>query len=799
MIRLRRVTLVSIFLLLIQAQLFAQSGVIRGTVKDAISNAPISLAIVSIQGTTLGAKTNDEGGFEIINLQPGLYNLDISFLGYKKKTLFEIAVDNSKPTFVEIQLEKIAKEVKEVKVTGRKDKTEESPLSLRTIGVNEIQRNPGGNRDISKVIQSLPGAGSNVGFRNDIIIRGGGPSENRFYLDGVEIPNINHFATQGANGGPVGILNVDFLQDVGYYSGAFPANRGNTLSSVFEFKMKNPRTDSWHGAFTLGSSDVGLRAEGPLSAKSGLMLSVRRSYLQFLFKALALPFLPTYNDVQIKYKHNIDKKNEITFLMLGAYDVAVLNTGENETESQRYILDYLPEQKQWNYTTGLVYKHYKPNSFQTFVLSRNMLDNNAFKYPGNDRSLPIRLQYKSQEIENKFRFENNIRLQDWKINYGVGLEYVKYNNNTYNVLSLPGGIIDTIDYASAIDFFKYGVFGQISRALLKNRLTLSAGLRMDGNTYTEAMRNPLQQLSPRISASYAITDRLNVNANTGLYYQTPSYTALGFKDTSNQYINRVNNLQFIQCLHYVGGIEYSTGKNARFTLEGFYKKYQNYPQSVVRGISLANEGGNFGVVGNESVRSLSIGRSYGLELFAQQKLYKGFYGIMAITLFRSEFVNANSAEYAPSNWDQRYIVNLTAGKKIKRNWEFGAKFRLTGGRPYTPYDTALSSVTYVWDVSNQGQFDYTRVNQNRLPLTHQLDIRIDKKYFFKNWNLNVFLDIQNVYGFAAQEQDILTVQRDANGQALIDPNAGFPPRYQTKFLENTTGTVLPTIGIIIEY
>jgi hypothetical protein len=213
MIRLRRVTLVIVLLLLIQPHLFAQSGVIRGTVKDAISNVPISLAIVSIQGTTLGAKTNDEGGFEIINLQPGLYNLDISFLGYKKKTLFEIAVDNSKPTFVEIQLEKIAKEVKEVKVTGRKDKTEESPLSLRTIGVNEIQRNPGGNRDISKVIQSLPGAGSNVGFRNDIIIRGGGPSENRFYLDGVEIPNINHFATQGANGGPVGILNVDFLQD----------------------------------------------------------------------------------------------------------------------------------------------------------------------------------------------------------------------------------------------------------------------------------------------------------------------------------------------------------------------------------------------------------------------------------------------------------------------------------------------------------------------------------------------------------------------------------------------------------
>lgn len=777
----------------------AQNGVIRGTVRDAISNEAISLAVITIQGTSLGAKSAEDGSYEIKNLSPGLYNLDISFVGYKRKTIYEIAVDNSKPTFVEIRLEKNAKEVQEIKVKGRKDKTEESPLSLRNIGVNEIQRNPGGNRDISKVIQSLPGAGSSVGFRNDIIIRGGGPSENRFYLDGVEIPNINHFATQGANGGPVGILNVDFLQDVGYYSGAFPANRGNTLSSVFEFKMKNPRTDSWHGAFTLGSSDVGLRAEGPLNEKMGLMVSVRRSYLQFLFKALELPFLPTYNDLQVKYKYQIDKKNELTFIMLGAYDVATLNTGENKTESQRYILDYLPEQKQWNYTTGLIYKHFKPNSFQTIVLSRNMLDNYAFKFPNNDRNLPERLKYKSQEIENKLRIENTIRRSEWKMNYGIGLEYVKYNNETYNILSLPQGVVDTIDYQAAIDFFRYNAFAQVSRPFFDEKLTLSAGLRMDGNSYSKTMANPLQQISPRVSASYALTNKFNINFNAGLYYQTPAYTTLGFRDSNLQYVNRANNLKYIQCAHLVGGLEYSSGKNARFTIEGFYKKYANYPQSVDRGLSLANEGGEFGVVGDEAVRSISLGRSYGIELFAQQKLYKGFYGLMAITLFRSEFINANSSDYAPSNWDQRFIINLTAGKKLKRNWELGAKFRLTGGRPYTPFDTTLSSITYVWDVTNQGIPNYNRVNQNRLPVNHQLDIRIDKKYFFKNWNLNIFLDIQNVYGFAAKEQDILSVQRDANGNAIIDPNSGIPPRYQIKFLENSTGTVLPTIGLIIEY
>ncbi len=322
---------------------------------------------------------------------------------------------------------------------------------------------------------------------------------------------------------------------------------------------------------------------------------------------------------------------------------------------------------------------------------------------------------------------------------------------------------------------------------------------MDGNTYSKAMQNPLKQLSPRFSASYAITDKLNINFNTGLYYQTPAYTTLGFKDSAGNYINKANNLQYLKCLHLVGGLEYSSKKNARYTIEGFYKDYSQYPQSVLRGIALANEGGEFGVVGNEAVRSIAQGRAYGIELFMQQKLFKGFYGLAAITLFRSEFINANKSTFTPSNRDQRFIINLTAGKKLKRNWEAGAKFRLTGGRPYTPYDTALSAVTYVWDISNQGQVDYSRINENRLPVNHQLDIRIDKKYYFKHWNLNLYLDIQNVYKFSAKDRAYISVKRDANGQPLLDPNFASPPRYQMQFLDNNTGTILPTIGIIIEY
>lgn len=786
----------SLLLFFISVSSFAQNGVLKGTVKDAISNETLPFAAVQIQNTTQGSKTDDEGKFEIKELKAGLYNIEVSYLGYKKKTIYEIAVDNAKPTFLEILLEKSEKTVKEVTVKVRKDRTEESPLSLRSIGINEIQRNPGGNRDISKVIQSLPGAGSSVGFRNDIIIRGGGPTENRFFLDGIEIPNLNHFATQGANGGPVGILNVDFIEDVSYYAGAFPANRGNMLSSLFEFKMKNPRTDGWHGAFTLGTSDIGVRTEGPINDKSALMLSVRRSYLQLLFKAIGLPFLPTYNDMQVKYKYNIDKKNEISYIMIGAYDVSNLNTAENESEFQKYVLGYLPQQTQWNYTNGIVYKHYKTNSFQTLVLSRNMLSNRFLKYKNNDETNTKLWDYNSQEIENKIRFENTQRIGSWKLNYGAGSEYVKYSNDNYNIISLPNGINDTLDFNAGIDFFKYSLFGQVSKTLLNDALTLSAGIRTDAATYSPEMQNPLKQLSPRFSASYAITDFLKVNFNTGLYHQLPSYTTLGFRNTQGQYLNRINGLRYIQCAHWVGGIEYSTTKNSRFTIESFYKNYNLYPQSTTRGLSLANEGGDFGVAGNEEVRSISTGRSYGLELFAQQKLYKGFYGLLAVTLFRSEFSNITGL--VPSSWDQRFIINLTAGKKLKRDWEIGAKFRYTGGRPYTPFDTSLSALVNVWDVMQMGLLDVSLINQNRLRSNHQLDFRIDKKYFFKRWNLNLYFDVQNAYVFQSQLPDILTVQRDAAGNPL-PVNGSTPPRYQIQLLPNTSGTLLPTLGIIIEY
>ena len=389
----------TLLLLLNNQILIAQTSVIKGTVKDATNNETIPFANVFIEQINLGVASDLEGNYKLENLKPGLYNLKCSFVGYEPITISEIIVNPNKPTILDIKLIESSTSLDVVEITASPfQKSEESPVSKRSISATEIYRNPGGNRDISKVITSLPGVASTVSFRNDIIIRGGAPNENRFYLDGIEIPNINHFATQGSSGGPVGMINVNFIREVDLYSGAFPANRGNTLSSVLEFKQIDGNPDRIATTLTVGSSDFGITLDGPMSDNTTFVFSARRSYLQLLFSAIGLPFLPTYNDSQFKIKTKLDEKNQITFIGLGAIDDFVLNTGINENilakeiltqqdssdiKNNNYILGYLPVTTQWNYAVGANWTHFNDNSFQNFIFSRNHLSITSFKYKDN--------------------------------------------------------------------------------------------------------------------------------------------------------------------------------------------------------------------------------------------------------------------------------------------------------------------------------------------------------------------------------------------------------------------------------
>jgi len=787
--------LLIILLILASSPSFAQECIIQGRVLNAINNEPVPYAVVVLKDgkVTLPTTADSLGKYRITAPRPGLYNLEVVMTGFQTYYKFEIELKPERKAEVDVSLEESQKSLGEVTISANPFiRREESPLSMRSIGVSEVKRNPGANRDISKVLQSLPGVASLVAFRNDLIVRGGSPNENRFYLDGIEVPNINHFATQGASGGPVGMLNVDFINEVDFYSGAFPANRGNTLSSVLDIKFKDGRTDKAGMSFALGATDLAATFDGPLSKNSTLIASYRRSYLQFLFAALELPFLPTYNDFQFKYKYKPDNKQEFTLLGLGAYDNVVLNRAANKTEEQRYILGNLPENNQWNYTIGASYRRFSAESFLTVVISRNHLRNGAVKFINNDESSSSNrlLDYSSQEIENKFRIENTTLRNSWKANYGVNAEQVNYLNSTFN--RLP--VIGDVNYSSSVQFMKYGAFGQLSRTFPGIGLVISGGLRTDANTFGTKMKNPLEQLSPRISLSKTLTDRFTFNANSGIFYQLPAYTIIGFRHNNGSPAN--TDVSYIRSRHIVAGFEYQNRKNARITIEGFYKQYSNYPFGLSDSISIANQGSDFGVVGDEPVDSRSRGRSYGVEFLYQQKLFKGFYGLLCYTWMTSEFTNLDK-RYVPSSWDFRHTLSFTTGKTFARNWDAGLKFRFNSGNPFTPFDVSTSAVKANWDISGQGVLDNSLVNTMRNPVFHQLDIRVDKKYFFNNWFLNLYLDIQNIYNNKTTLPPYLTVIRDNNQQPVENPDD--PSRYLLKELQNTTGTIIPTLGIIVEF
>lgn len=777
----------------------AHAAVLRGTVVNARTNEPLANVNVVLQGARLGAASDSAGRYEIKGITPGEYNVQASSLGYRKVVLYEIAVSNARPAALDITLDEEPIVADSVLVTASPfRKTDESPLSSRTLGAAEIDRFPGGNRDISKAVQSLPGVGSTPNFRNDLIIRGGAPNENRFYIDGIEVPNINHFATQGSSGGPVGMINVNFVREVNLLTGAFPAGRGNALSSIMDFQMKDGNNGKLATTATVGISDFGLTLDGPLGDRSTFILSARRSYLQLVLKALGLPFLPAYNDLQFKTRTRLDERNEITFLGLGAIDNFTLNDSASDTEINRYILEQVPVNSQWNYALGGTWKHFNENGLVQLVVSRNQLHNDAIKYFRNQDSDPSKLvlDYESQEIENKVRLERATRRGAWRYSYGLGVESATYTNHTYEKRAIQSGLA-VVNFDSRLTFGKFSGFAQASRSSRDERLTVSVGARTDFTDYSSAMGRPLDQLSPRLSASYALTDRLSLNFNTGRYYQLPAATVLGFRDSLGALVNKGNGVKYIRCDHLVGGLELSSSTNSRVSLEGFYKRYADYPFLLQDSVSLANLGADFGVIGNAPVVPTSRGRSYGLELLAQQKLYNGFYGNLSYTFVRSEFT-ARQGEFQPSAWDNRHIFSMTGGKELGRGWEIGGRWRYLGGAPYTPDNVELSSRVEVWDARARGVPDYALLNTRRNGPLHQLDLRVDKKWFLRGSSINLYADVQNVYNHRTEVLPVLALDRDpGTGAPLLDP--ANPGRYLTHIIKDDDVAFFPTLGLIFEF
>ncbi len=811
--------LVPLFVFISVVNCSAQNyGRLAGFVTSKVTQQPLGNVTVILAPSGISVFTDSTGFFRFLELPLSTYSVEVSYVGYKSQTKYNIVVNSGNENTLNFELEPSLGQLEEVVIQSSRRTaraaTLETPLSVQRLTAEELKSNPGGNFDISKVIQTLPGVGGGPqggSFRNDIIIRGGAPNENVFYLDGIEIPVLNHFQTQGSSGGPQGMLNVSLIEDVKLSSSAFDARYDNAMSSVFQFKQKTANTNRVQGNIRLSATELAATLEGPLSTnkKTTFLASVRRSYLQLLFSLIDLPIRPNFWDFQTKISHQLNKKTTISFIGLGAIDEFRFAALKDATPEKIYTINSNPLINQWNYTAGINVKTIVRNGFVNLALSRNSFDNDIKRYEDNEKQLPSELTLSSQsrETENKLRFDVNKNKNGLKFSYGLIAQIAEYSNNTFNVIRKEirddnNNIVQaatTVNFNSPLpSFLRYGAFGQVGKRFLDNRLGVNAGIRTDMNTFTTTGNNGLKTLSPRLSLSYVLADKWTANASVGRYFKIAPYTILGFADNNGQLVNK--NVDYLQSNQYVAGVEYLPNNDLRFTVEGFYKQYSNVPVSVRDGISLSNLGGDFSVLGNEAVVTTGNGRAYGAEFFAQKKLTKRSFGIVSYTIYKSEYSGLNNV-LIPSNWDNRHLLSITWGYKFKRNWELGLKFRYQGGSPFTDFDTTASRLNFL--SLGQGVLNFNKVNANRFTAFNAGDVRIDKKWNFKNLTLDLFLDVTNWYGARSPALDSYTFKRNADNTGFIttdglaikaDGSNAIPVR-----LKNDDARVTPTIGFIVEF
>jgi len=781
----KHTTLFILFLVVSTLSLAQVTTSIRGNVVDE-KGAPIFAASIYLNNNQ-GTFSEEDGTFQISNVVPGSYNLSASFVGYDSQTKFNIIIKSKGNRSFNFILIESSESLEEVVVSNKNkiSRPKETPLSTQSLSAVEIATYPGGNNDVVQVAQSLPGVSPSVGgFRNDLIIRGGAPNETVYYLDGVEVPNINHFATQGSAGGPVGLLNVAFINDVTLSTSAFGSQYDNPLSGVLQFKQRDGNKERFNTNIRVSATDAAFTFEGPLFkstkevSNTSFLLSIRRSYLQALFKLIGLPIRPDYWDYQYKLSHQIDEYNNLYFIGLGSLDDFSVEAPEDYDEEAQAVLEQAPFIKQKTNSIGVTWrKRFKDGTgYMETTLSNNRLENIFTNYLDPENETGIIFRNDAVESETKLRYQITKFINDWKITGGFNLQHSFYTNNTINN---P----DAIFYTTEIDFMKYGVFANATRSFFNEKLDVSMGFRMDDDSFTTAS-DLSSNFSPRLSLSYEFLEDWRISATAGRYFKITPYTILGFRDENGILTNEESD--YTQSDHYVIGIQHYLNPAANISLEGFYKQYSDYPVSVLDQVSLANKGADFEVLGNEDVETIGKGRSYGLEFQYQQKLLNNFYSIFSYTYFFSEFTGFDTATYTPSVWDSRHLISFVGGYKLKKNWEISSRYRFAGQTPYVPTNLEATLISYPEII-----LDYTRLGEEKLETFSQLDIRVDKKWNYSQLSLNIFIEVQNILGQSIPRPNEYGLSRDMDGN-LNNP-------LSLSLINQDTSTSIPSIGIVVDF
>ncbi len=718
----------------------AQSfGKLQGKVIDKITRQPIPGSNVILENTNLGAAADVFGNFRIENVPVGRYQIRVSSIGYQTLINPDIVVSTGHAVALQFELLETVIPIKgEVHVKAEFFQKDPSQLvSTHNLSYEEIRRTPGAAGDISRVVLSLPGVITAADDRNDMLVRGGNPTENLNLIDNIEIPNLNHFGTQGASGGPIGMVKTEFIREVNFSSGGFPVKYGERLSSVMDIKLREGNREKFQADINLSMAGFGGSLEGPVFSKGSWMLSARKSYLDLIAKLNATSIasaIPHYSNYQTKIVYDIDENNQLSFVGLGGMDRVSFQEGEYNLVA--YFKEYEIEHSQNQFISGLNLRTlWSRNSYSLLTIS------NSYNDYASDvvRAKSKKAYYYNHSFEREIHLkgEFNVKVNpSFEVNLGGGLKLINLNHNIFyqgdTIFTINNGLVDTsvfspLDYSFGEKTSKAFAYAQLTKWFFE-KFKLVAGIRYDNFEFIENS----SALSIRGGLSYFLTQITNLNFSAGNYFQTPPYIWLSADPSSR-------NLENMKANHYVLGLEHFFSDDLKLTIELYQKNYSQIPTSKTVPQFIASNGGtDYGVFMMRNLTSNGNGYARGIEFTLKKKLLNDFYGIISYGHSKVRFTPLDGIE-RPGSFDFRNVFTIVFGYIPNDRYEFSLKWRFAGGRPYTPFDEDLSKLF------RREVLDFEKLNALRYENYHRLDIRLDRRWHFNKWNIVTYFELQNAY------------------------------------------------------
>ncbi len=754
-----------------------KTGAIQGRVQDLRTGKALAGTNVVVLEGVAGTATDADGNFVLSGLRPGTYRLKFTYIGYEPVIKTDVVVATAQQAVLNVSLRQSYIVTDSVFVTpGYFDDAVESSVSSTTLSREEIRRFPGGFEDVVRTVATLPGvAAVNQGGRNDLIVRGGGPSENLYIVNGIEVPNINHFGNQGSASGALSFINLDFVENVEFSAGGFSARFGDKMSSVLALSLRTGRDDRLGGKATISATQFGVEMEGPVTRNGSFLFSARRSYLDFIFKAAGQPFIPEYTDFNLVANYDLTPADRLTFVGFAAIDRVAR---DQSTLGNRTRNSDLLDNSQDQLIGGMSYRRLFSRGFLNLVANINY---NGFRFDQIDALEETFFRSRARETELGLKASSYLSVtRSGGLFAGVSFKNILNKNMTAFADTVYDRSGNRVPVAALqvpqrtdvnLSAQKVGAYLEWEEAIAP-ALTVLAGVRTDVYPFMTKRFYPSARFSLRLEPGRS----LKIKSSVGRYFQPPSYVWL--TNSFNRDLKALRNDMAIL------GFDYLLRSDLKFSLETYYKSYRDLPTGIVPGetdyLVLTNTGVGFGgreddfqSFGYFDLNSGGTGNAFGFEIFLQKKYSDvPFYGQFSLTVGKGEFTARNGLTY-PGQFDQRVLLNLTAGYKFNPGWEVSGKFRVFTGAPFTPVYRPSENSGRIQNLPEE-------YLSRRLRTGHHLDLRVDRRFNFSRWSMVLFLDVQNIY----------------NNKLPVQPRYDF---WDDDINASNTIALLPTIGISAQF